>query len=180
MRRVFIVMLILLHSMVSLAVVGADATPPHARSSELDVIGLNQFTLHQNELIEVLFTLHNTGDDDDTYSFQLESEVSGLVATGVGAPAYTQWDVRNAGRVRRGWVERDVEPVAARSRRPQPPCQQERRRPGVLRRPDRVPPALEQPDDIPLLRPGAILHVVDLPAGQGLRVALPVRRPLSD
>ena len=76
--------------MVSFAVVGADATPPNSRSSELDVIGLNQFTLHQNELIEVLFTLHNTGDDDDTYSFELESEVIGLVATGLPHSKYVE------------------------------------------------------------------------------------------
>ena len=83
MRRVVIVMLILMHSIVSFAITGADATPSHARNSELDVVGLNQLTLHQNERVEVLFTLHNTGDNDDTYSFQLESEVDGLVATGL-------------------------------------------------------------------------------------------------
>ena len=83
MRRVFIVMLIVLHSIVPLAVAGADASPPLARSTELDVIGLNQLTLHQNEFIEVLFTLHNTGELDDTYTFELVSEVSGLEATGL-------------------------------------------------------------------------------------------------
>ena len=83
MRRVFIVMLILLHSMVPFATVGVDASPPHARGGELDVIGVNLLTLHQNELIEVLFTLHNTGDFDDTYSFDLVSEVSGLETTGL-------------------------------------------------------------------------------------------------
>ena len=83
MRRVFIVMLIVLHSIVPLAVAEADTSAPLARSVELDVIGLNQLTLHQNEFIEVLFTLHNTGDLDDTYSFELVSEVDGLVATGL-------------------------------------------------------------------------------------------------
>ena len=83
MRRVFIVMLIVLHSIVPLVVAEADTSPPLARSVELDVIGLNQVTIHQSELIEVLFTLHNTGDLDDTYSFELVSEVSGLVATGL-------------------------------------------------------------------------------------------------
>ena len=83
MRRVFIVMLIVLHSIVPLAVAEADTSTPLARSVELDVIGLNQLTLHQNEFIEVLFTLHNTGDLDDTYSFELVSEVDGLVATGL-------------------------------------------------------------------------------------------------
>ena len=83
MRRVFIVMVILLHSTLAVAVAGADSSTAHARSSELDVIGLNQITLHQNELVEVLFTLHNIGEDDDFYSFELESEVSGLNATGL-------------------------------------------------------------------------------------------------
>ena len=83
MRRVFIVMLIVLHSIVPLAVAEADTSAPLARSVELDVIGLNQVTIHQNEFIEVLFTLHNTGDLDDTYSFELVSEVSGFVATGL-------------------------------------------------------------------------------------------------
>ena len=83
MRRVFIMMLIVLHSIVPLAVAEADTSAPLARSVELDVIGLNQLTLHQNEFIEVLFTLHNTGDLDDTYSFELVSEVDGLVATGL-------------------------------------------------------------------------------------------------
>ena len=83
MRRVFIVMLIVLHSIVPLAVAEADTSAPLARSVELDVIGLNQLTLHQNEFIEVLFTLHNTGDLDDTYSFELVSEVDGLDATGL-------------------------------------------------------------------------------------------------
>jgi len=69
--------------MVPFAVVGADATPTHARSGELDVIGLNKLTLHQDELVEVLFTLHNTGEIDDTYSFQLESDVSGFESTGL-------------------------------------------------------------------------------------------------
>ncbi|MBT6844395.1 MAG: hypothetical protein HOA11_01405 [Euryarchaeota archaeon] len=83
MRRVFIMMIVLLHSTASVAVAGANSSTPLARSSELDVIGLNQITLHQDELVEVLFTLHNTGEDDNTYSFQLESEVSGLNATGL-------------------------------------------------------------------------------------------------
>ena len=83
MRRVFIVMLIVLHSIVPLAVATADTNPPLARSVELDVIGLNKLTIHQSELIEVLFTLHNTGDLDDTYTFELISEVNGLEATGL-------------------------------------------------------------------------------------------------
>ena len=83
MRRVFIVMLIVLHSIVPLAVATADTNPPLARSVELDVIGLNKLTIHQSELIEVLFTLHNTGDIDDTYTFELVSEVNGLEATGL-------------------------------------------------------------------------------------------------
>ena len=83
MRRVFIVMLIVLHSIVPLAVAEADTSAPLARSVELDVIGLNQLTLHQNEFIEVLFTLHNTGELDDTYTFDLVSEVNGLEATGL-------------------------------------------------------------------------------------------------
>ena len=83
MRRVFIVMLIVLHSIVPLAVATADTNPPLARSVELDVIGLNKLTIHQSELIEVLFTLHNTGDLDDTYTFELVSEVNGLEATGL-------------------------------------------------------------------------------------------------
>tara|TARA_B110000444_G_C18852086_1_gene606733 strand:+ start:8468 stop:10888 length:2421 start_codon:yes stop_codon:yes gene_type:complete len=83
MRRWLIVMLVLLHSTVSFATVGADPTRFDARSSELDVIGLNQVTLHQGEFIEVLFTLHNTGENDETYSFQLESGANGLTATGL-------------------------------------------------------------------------------------------------
>ena len=79
-----IVVLILMHSTLSFAGAGAGSSPLEARESELDVIGLAQVTVHQNELIEVFLTLHNTGEDDDTFSFQLESTVngySGIIAT---------------------------------------------------------------------------------------------------
>ena len=72
-----------MHSIVPFLIEGADASPPHARVGELDVIGLNQVTIHQNELVEVLFTLHNTGELDDTYTFQLVSDCDGLEATGL-------------------------------------------------------------------------------------------------
>ena len=73
MRRVLIVMLVLMHSTLSFAGAGAGSPSLEARESELDVIGLEQVTVHQNELIEVFLTLHNLGESDDTFSFQLES-----------------------------------------------------------------------------------------------------------
>ena len=78
-----IVVLILMHSTLSFAGAGAGSSSPEARESELDVIGLTQVTVHQNELIEVFLTLHNTGENDDTFSFQLESTVNGLTTTGL-------------------------------------------------------------------------------------------------
>ena len=90
MRRVLIVMLILLHSTVSFVGAGADSTSIHARESELDVIGLNTVTLHQNELVEVFLTLHNTGELDDTYTFQLDTNINGLTATGLPCTQFVE------------------------------------------------------------------------------------------
>ncbi len=83
MRRVVFVMLILLHSTLFSAVTVADSATSESRNSELDVIGLNQVTIHQDELIEVFLTLHNTGMNDDTFTFQVESNISGLTTTGL-------------------------------------------------------------------------------------------------
>ncbi len=88
MRRVVFVMLILMHSTLSFAGAGADSTSIGSRQSELDVIGLEQVTLHRDERIEVFLTLHNIGEDDDTFSFLIESETDGLTATGL---PYTQF-----------------------------------------------------------------------------------------
>ncbi len=78
-----VVVLILMHSTLSFAGAGAGSSTPEARDSELDVIGLTQVTIHQNELVEVFLTLHNTGENDDTFSFQLDSTVNGLMPTGL-------------------------------------------------------------------------------------------------
>ena len=90
MRRVLIVMLVLMHSTLSFAGAGAGSPSLEARESELDVIGLEQVTVHQNELIEVFLTLHNLGESDDTFSFQLESTVNGLTITGLPCTQFVE------------------------------------------------------------------------------------------
>lgn len=90
MRRVVIVMLILMHSTLSFAGVGADSTSIESRQTELDVIGLEQVTVHRSELIEVFLTLHNIGENDDTFSFQLDSELDGLTATGLPCTQFVE------------------------------------------------------------------------------------------
>lgn len=90
MRRVLIVIIVLMHSTLSLAGAVADSSLTEARNSELDVIGLNQVTVHQNELIEVFLTLHNTGMNDDTFTFQVESNINGLTTTGLPISQYVE------------------------------------------------------------------------------------------
>ena len=90
MRRVVIVMLILMHSTLSFAGAGADSTSIESRQSDLDVIGLEQVTVHREELIEVFLTLHNIGENDETFSFQVESEIEGLTTTGLPCTQFVE------------------------------------------------------------------------------------------
>jgi hypothetical protein len=83
MRRVFVGMLILMHVLVPFAGALSDASVTESRNAELDVIGLNPVTVHRGELVEVLFTLHNLGDVEDTFSFDLVEQLDGLTATGL-------------------------------------------------------------------------------------------------
>ena len=90
MRRVVIVMLILMHSTLSFAGAGADSTSIESRQSDLDVIGLEQVTVHREELIEVFLTLHNIGENDETFSFQVESDIEGLTTTGLPCTQFVE------------------------------------------------------------------------------------------
>ena len=83
MRSVFVGMLILMHVMVPFAGAVSDAEITESRDAQLDVIGLNQVIVHRGELVEVLFTLHNLGEVEDTFSFDLVTDVDGLTATGL-------------------------------------------------------------------------------------------------
>ncbi|MBL6885395.1 MAG: hypothetical protein ISR21_06840 [Candidatus Poseidoniaceae archaeon] len=83
MRSVFVGMLILMHVMVPFAGAVSHAVTTESRDAQLDVIGLNQVTVHRGELVEVLFTLHNLGEVEDTFSFDLVAEIDGLTATGL-------------------------------------------------------------------------------------------------
>ena len=72
-----------MHVMVPFAGAVSDAEITESRDAQLDVIGLNQVIVHRGELVEVLFTLHNLGEVEDTFSFDLVTDVDGLTATGL-------------------------------------------------------------------------------------------------
>lgn len=72
-----------MHILVPLVGVAGQTSTVEARDTKLDVIGLNQVTVHRGELIEVLFTLHNQGDQVDTFNFDLVDPVENLTITGL-------------------------------------------------------------------------------------------------
>ena len=83
MRRVLLVALLLSHILLPYSSAIDGDIPTESREADLDVIGLESFTVHRGELIEILFTLHNLADEDDTYSFNLTDQIDGLTTTGL-------------------------------------------------------------------------------------------------
>lgn len=83
MRSVFVGILILVHVIVPLAGAAGELPTVEGRDTQIDVIGLNQYTVHRGEQIEVLFTLHNRGDQADTFNFDLVEPVDNLTITGL-------------------------------------------------------------------------------------------------
>lgn len=83
MRSVFVGILILMHVIVPLVGAEGETSTVEGRETQVDVIGLNQFTVHRGEQIEVLFTLHNLGDQADTFNFDLVDAVDNLTITGL-------------------------------------------------------------------------------------------------
>ena len=90
MRRVLLVALLLSHLFIPLSHADVSTSHIESRDAELDVIGLNTLTVHRGELIEVLFTLHNLADADDTYSFDLMTQVDGLITTGLPCTTFIE------------------------------------------------------------------------------------------
>ena len=83
MRRALVMLLVFVHVTVAFSVAAEAPRETTARSSQLEVIGLDQVTVHRDELVEVLFTLHNTGDGEDTFTFELGTQAEGLTVTGL-------------------------------------------------------------------------------------------------
>jgi uncharacterized membrane protein len=72
-----------MHVIVPLVSAEGGTSTVEGRETQVDVIGLNQFTVHRGEQIEVLFTLHNLGDQTDTFNFDLVDAVDNLTITGL-------------------------------------------------------------------------------------------------
>ena len=83
MRWHFILVMLLLHSATPLASTIVDAAQPSSRSTDAIFVGLEETVVHRNELVEVQFTLHNRGSQEQTFTINATSIPSDLLVSGL-------------------------------------------------------------------------------------------------
>ncbi|MDG1537283.1 MAG: hypothetical protein P8Q85_01860 [Candidatus Poseidoniaceae archaeon] len=83
MRWHLILVMLLLHSATPLASTIGEAAQPSSRSTDAIFVGLDETVVHRNELVEVQFTLHNRGSQEQTFTINATSIPSDLLVSGL-------------------------------------------------------------------------------------------------
>lgn len=90
MRSVWVVAILLIQILSPFAVAETNKSTVTSRSVEVDLIGLDSEVIHRDELIEVFFTLHNTGTTDTNYAVQLMTPLEGITESGLPLSVYLE------------------------------------------------------------------------------------------
>ena len=83
MRWHFILVMLLLHSATPLASTIGEAAHASSRSTDAKLVGLEETVVHRNELVEVQFTLHNRGSQEQTFTINATSIPTDLLVSGL-------------------------------------------------------------------------------------------------
>ena len=83
MRWHLILVMLLLHSATPLASTIGEAAQPSSRSTDATLVGLEETVVHRNELVEVQFTLHNRGSQEQTFTINATNVPSDLLISGL-------------------------------------------------------------------------------------------------
>ena len=83
MRWHLILVMLLLHSATPLTSTIGEAAQPSSRSTDATLVGLDETVVHRNELVEVQFTLHNRGSQEQTFTINATSVPSDLLISGL-------------------------------------------------------------------------------------------------
>ena len=83
MRWHLILVMLLLHSATPLTSAISEAAQPSSRSTDATLVGLDETVVHRNELVEVQFTLHNRGSQDQTFTINATTVPSDLIISGL-------------------------------------------------------------------------------------------------
>ena len=83
MRWHIILVMLLLHSASPLIGNAEGEQQPIARTTEATLVGLEETVVHRNELVEVHFTLHNMGSDEQTFTIDATSIPTELLISGL-------------------------------------------------------------------------------------------------
>lgn len=83
MRWHFILVMLFLHSATPLASTIGEAAHASSRSTDATLVGLEETVVHRNELVEVQFTLHNRGSQEQTFTINATSIPSDLLVSGL-------------------------------------------------------------------------------------------------
>lgn len=83
MRWHFILVMLLLHSATPLTSTIGEAAAASSRSTDATLVGLEETVVHRNELVEVQFTLHNRGSQEQTFTINATSIPTDLLVSGL-------------------------------------------------------------------------------------------------
>ena len=83
MRWGLIFLMVLLHGLTPMASTFTQAEGVAARGTDGALLGLSETVVHRNELVEVPFTLHNTGSEDATFTINATSIPTDLSVSGL-------------------------------------------------------------------------------------------------
>ena len=83
MRWHLILVMLLLQSATPLSSTIGEAAQPSSRSTDATLVGLDETIVHRNELVEVQFTLHNRGSQEQTFTINATSVPSDLLISGL-------------------------------------------------------------------------------------------------
>ena len=83
MRWGLIVVMLLFQLAAPFAASMVQAEAVHGREQSAELIGLNEVVVHRNELIEVPFTVHNTGTDAQMFTIEATDVPSDLSISGL-------------------------------------------------------------------------------------------------